>query len=187
MIELHYPTKPYKVNQPFGANYNGFYKELGYKGHNGVDLYAPNRWIVRAAHEGEVIMVRTDRTGGKEINIVSKDGKYKTVYYHLKIFMVSVGQKVKAGDVLALADNTGKYTTGSHLHFSLKEVVKNEWGGYNTLNRDNGYNGAIDPEPYWSGAYAENIQTLIRKITEVAKQVQILSQKIHEYLANIAK
>ena len=44
--------------------------------------------------------------------------------------------------------NTG-HSTGSHLHFGLKPVAKGEnWGTYYNVKQKNGYNGAINPEPY---------------------------------------
>ena len=40
-------------------------------------------------------------------------------------------------------------TTGSHLHFGLKEVDNTG----RTVNWNNGYNGAIDPAPFFNQAY----------------------------------
>jgi len=45
---------------------------------------------------------------------------------------------------MGISDNTGKYTTGNHLHFGLKKCDKTG----RTLDYDNGYHGAIDPKPY---------------------------------------
>lgn len=74
----------------------------------------------------------------------------KSIYWHLQkgSIVVTASQKVKAGDLIALADNTGM-STGSHLHFGLKPVKKGEadWQWYN-IEQTNGVNGAIDPLPY---------------------------------------
>jgi len=177
---LYYPTDNYRVNQPFGENYNGFYKELGMLGHNGIDVYAPTGTFVRAAHDGKVIIARTDSTGGKEVSLVDKTGAYRTVYYHLLGFTVKVDQDVKVGDIIGIADNTGKYTTGSHLHFGLREVRKNDWGGYDVLNVDNGYWGSIDPEPFWTGLTAKDAQSLIQVL-------QSFNIQVGTFLTNLLK
>ena len=57
-----------------------------------------------------------------------------------------MGQDVITGAKIGLADNTGKYTTGSHLHFGLKKTDQYS----NTVNLNNGYRGAINPAQYFS-------------------------------------
>ena len=171
---LSYPVDDYRVNQRFGENANSFYKELGMLAHNGIDIFAPTGVFVRAAHNGTVIMARTDSTGGKEVDIVTEDKKFKTVYYHLLGFTVNVEQKVRVGDVIGIADNTGRYTTGSHLHFGLKEVRENEFGGFDTLNKDNGYRGAIDPEPYWNGLTAKEMRVFSQVLAEFGLELRLV-------------
>ena len=82
----------------------------------------------------------------------------KSIYWHLKpnTFAVKAGQKVKTGDILARADNTG-LSTGTHLHWGLKPVYKGEedWNWWN-VEQENGYKGSIDPAPYLNGIYAED-------------------------------
>lgn len=172
MFKLYYPCKPYKVNQGFGENANSFYKQLGMKGHNGIDLYAPDGTPIRASHDGIVIFTGEDGSGGLGV-VVRTEEKYpykdtevyfKTIYWHIKkdTFKVKAGDRVKVGQLLALADNTGM-STGSHLHFGLKPVNKgvHDWEWFN-VEADNGYTGNIDPAPYWTGLLAENASLWIK-------------------------
>jgi len=87
-----------------------------------------------------------DEGGGISIELLSneKGEGFKTIYYHLKEAKVFKGDKIKEGQVIGLADNTGKYTTGDHLHFALKITNNGQ-----TVNSNNGYLGAIDPAPYF--------------------------------------
>jgi uncharacterized protein YraI len=67
---------------------------------------------------------------------------YKTVYAHLDSVFVTVGQNVKAGDLIGLADNTGN-SFGAHLHLTLK-VDGESTPGYP--------GGIVDPWPYLQGS-----------------------------------
>ena len=143
MIELRLPLKDIYVTQPFGRNFVDFYQQFGLLGHNGIDFRAKNGCPVYASHDGVIYYCGTDNTGGIQVDIWNEQNLYKTIYYHLKSYIVKQGDMVKAGDLIGYADNTGKYTTGDHLHFGLKETTKTG----STKNWDNGYSGAIDPAP----------------------------------------
>lgn len=147
-MEIRLPLKHIHVTQPFGVNYADFYKQLGLKGHNGVDFRAKNGFPTYACFDGVINYCGTDSGGGVQVDIWNKEG-YKAIYYHLQKYIVTQGQEVKAGDLIGYCDNTGKMTTGSHLHFGLKEVDNQG----RTLNWGNGYNGAIDPAPFFTQAY----------------------------------
>lgn len=160
---LKSPLKDFKVNQLFGVN-GAYYQENGIniKGHNGLDLQAKDGTDVFASHDGIVTFSGHDGAGGltvvlrtlEKFNYELKDVYFKTIYVHLKegSVVVKVDQKVKVGDKIAQADNTG-FSTGSHLHWGLKPVYKGEksWE-YLNLEPDNGYLGAIDPFLYLEGA-----------------------------------
>ena len=148
-IKLRLPLRDIKVNQPFGVNYVDFYTNLGLKGHNGIDFAAKHGCPVYASHDGEIQYCGEDNQGGRQVTIWNKQGQYKTIYYHLLDWTVKQGQQVKAGDLIAHADNTGIYTTGDHLHFGFK--FTDVYGS--SINMDNGYNGATDPSPYFCFTY----------------------------------
>lgn len=157
-FRLTYPLANPVIFQKFAENAISLYKELKMTGHNGLDLYAPDGTPVMASHDGVVTYAGLDGANGnliviktnEQFDYLDKQSYYKTLYGHLKTgtYLVTAGQKVTRGMVMALADNTGA-STGSHLHFGLKPVYQGEedWQWFNH-EQNNGYNGAIDPLPY---------------------------------------
>jgi murein DD-endopeptidase MepM/ murein hydrolase activator NlpD len=152
-MKIFCPVISNHINQLFGANFNNFYAELGLLGHNGIDYRAPAGTDLRfnADTRGEVIEVQDSPTYGKKIVVITHDGDkhYLHYYGHLLDFAVKEGDVVDTGDLLGRCDNTGKYTTGSHLHYGLYECTANAA----TLNRDNGYGGAINPKQWYAPMY----------------------------------
>ncbi len=87
--------------------------------HNGVDLPCATGSRVNAMANGVVTAVGYEPGGGNYIRIKYDNG-YETFGCHLQGSTVKVGDRVQAGQQVAIADNTGKYTTGSHLHFEVR-------------------------------------------------------------------
>jgi len=159
---LKHPTKKVQINQGFGDKTDPEmlpkYIAIGLKGHNGLDYQAPDGTPIMAMHDGTVTYAGLDGSNGNLIVIMTDktfdyiDGQayFKTYYGHLKTgtFKVTCGTKVKTGDVIAHADNTGM-SSGSHLHMGLKVVQKGEesWE-WSNIEAGLGYRGAIDPTPY---------------------------------------
>ena len=150
MIKLRLPLEHIRVTQPFGVNYVGFYTSMGMLGHNGTDFSAKTGTECYAAHDGTVTFAGTDGDGGISVTLTDTVNHFKTIYYHLKNVSCEIGQLKKAGELIGHTDNTGKYTTGSHLHFGLKQLDDDN---FQTINYNNGYHGAIDPAPYFVAAY----------------------------------
>ena len=142
---LQLPLRHIFITQPFGENYADFYQKLGMRGHNGIDFLAKDGTNCFAAHKGIVQWAGEDSQGGVSVVIWEPEKKFKTIYYHLKDVCVKANTMVKCGDKIGRCNNTGIYTTGDHLHFGLKETDD----GGTTINQANGYNGAIDPAPYF--------------------------------------
>lgn len=178
-LTLQKPLNEFRVNQYFGQNMVSFYAESGLKGHNGIDFYAPDSTPVYATHDGRVTFAGYDDAGGLGIVIRTNEqfeyeggeAYFKTIYWHLKkdTLKVTGGQSVKAGDLIALADNTGR-STGSHLHFALKPIAKgeNDWIWYN-LEQNNGYFGAIDPMPFFNEPLHE-VEPIKPTLTETLRK-----------------
>ena len=115
-----WPTEYRQINQYFGQNPHN-YAQFGLPGHEGLDLMAPTGSKVFAVAPGTVRVVNTSATNhnyGIHVRVDHADG-WQTIYGHMQQTTVQVGQPVKAGDQLGLADNTGN-SFGSHLHLTLK-------------------------------------------------------------------
>ena len=151
------------ITQPFGANAAPFYAQLGMKGHNGTDFEAATGTPIYAVFNGTVVQATAvedagSMTKGRFIYLESQpegDKKYQALYFHLEHVTVKVGDTVTAGQQIGTTDNSGQYTTGPHLHFGLYEFT-NQNGAWVNLNKSNGYNGAIDPEPYFQDGWINN-------------------------------
>ncbi len=154
-FKLSRPLELNQINQSFGENKTSFYKSLGMKGHNGIDYKAPNGVPTFAVYPGLIHRVGVDSTGGKEVVLETdpkevKGSLYKLqfIYYHLDSWEVKAGERVERGQLVAYTDNTGRYTTGAHLHFGMKvyKYVNGRWA----RDYNNGYFGAYDPEPLFT-------------------------------------
>jgi len=87
-------------------------------GHFGVDLVAGPNEVVKAVLDGTVTMSTWTLETGYVIQI-QHDYELISVYKHNATLFKSVGEKVAAGDAIAIVGNSGELTTGPHLHFEL--------------------------------------------------------------------
>jgi hypothetical protein len=109
--------------EDFPAYWDGTVRQyLYYDGHNGYDY---NLWYqpVYAAAAGKVIFARLEYTyapdhGYGNMIMIQHHGGYVTLYGHLSRFLVHSGERVKAGQKIAISGNTG-HSSGPHLHFTL--------------------------------------------------------------------
>ena len=86
--------------------------------HYGVDLVAKERESVVATLDGTVVYAGFDSNQGNVIQLQHKNG-FISVYKHNALLLKEVGDIVQAGEAVALVGNTGKLSTGPHLHFEL--------------------------------------------------------------------
>ncbi len=89
--------------------------------HGGADIANAIGTPILAASEGMVIDAGPAQGFGNWVRIMSDEGTM-TVYGHMEEVLVSTGQRVQAGQTIALMGNRG-FSTGPHLHF---EVWTNE-------------------------------------------------------------
>lgn len=88
------------------------------KRHYGVDLVAAPKESVLSTLDGTVIFTGEDPSFGNVIQIQHKNG-FISIYKHNELLLKQVGDHVVAGEAIALVGNTGKLSTGPHLHFEL--------------------------------------------------------------------
>ena len=91
--------------------------------HMGIDVTVPEGTPCLVAASGTVTKVVPASQGGAKGMYVLVDigSGYQLLYQHLSASLVSVGDKVKEGQVIAKCGSTGN-VTGAHIHF---EVWKN--------------------------------------------------------------
>jgi len=119
---LSWPLDNIYITQYFGVTVDS--KRLYKSGtHNGVDFGTSIGTPVKAALSGVVKgFGNTDEqkgcySFGKWILVEHPNG-LSTLYAHLSIIKVSVGQQVSTGDIIGYSGNTG-YSTGPHLHLTV--------------------------------------------------------------------
>lgn len=90
----------------------------GVKKHFGVDIATATDASVGAALEGKVVLVTWSADFGHVI-CVHHDRNYLTIYKHNARILKRVGDRVTAGEPIAIVGNSGEHTTGPHLHFEI--------------------------------------------------------------------
>lgn len=84
----------------------------------GVDIAAASKESVLATLDGTVMYAGYDPNQGNVIQLQHKNG-FVSVYKHNELLLKEPGEQVVAGEAIALVGNTGKLSTGPHLHFEL--------------------------------------------------------------------
>ena len=88
--------------------------------HKGIDIGVGTGNNVIASAAGKVTTSTYSKSAGNYI-VISHGSGMSTVYMHNSKLLVSVGEYVEQGQVIALSGSTG-YSSGPHLHFG---VIKN--------------------------------------------------------------
>ncbi len=151
---LLWPTASGRLTQGYGSTAFALKTYKG-KHHNGIDIGAPIGTPIYSAEDGEIVFTANQDNfcrgaGYGKVIVVKHNNNLTTLYGHLSQQSVSVGQKVKRGDVIGYMGKTG-WATGSHLHF----VVFGSATYYVKPTRSCGpmpVGGDLDPTKYVSHA-----------------------------------
>lgn len=107
------PGYAHQITSGYGPRWGSF--------HYGIDIsgYAINGKDIVASMSGTVTTVQWSNSGYGNYVAVTHDGGYVTVYAHCSTLLVSKGQYVQQGQVIARVGSTGN-STGPHLHFEVR-------------------------------------------------------------------
>jgi len=133
-VSFNWPVKG-PVSSKFGKRYM---RGRGRHFHEGIDIAARKGAPVKSARAGHVVYATNRISGYGNMVIVQHADKYSTVYAHLTKIGVKKGQFVTRGGLLGTVGRTGR-TTGSHLHFEVREARM-----------------PVDPMPFLFQKYAGN-------------------------------
>lgn len=122
-------TTSRKISSPQGNRVspgNG----IGSSNHKGVDIcnvsYSSKIYATKSGKVLIASMPYSDPDGGKSgygnYVVIDHGGGMSTLYAHMSIVKVSVGQYVTQGDVIGVTGNTGA-STGPHLHYEVHSTT----------------------------------------------------------------
>ena len=98
--------------------------------HYGVDLVSKENEVIKCVFDGVVVFSSwTSETG--HVIAIQHENNFLSIYKHNSVLLKEQGEVVNLGDPIAVIGNSGKFTSGPHLHFEL-------WHN----------NGPVDPEKH---------------------------------------
>lgn len=115
---------PFEKDWPITQKYGD---KLTSSFHTGIDYGVPEGTRILASGDGIVRFADMDQTGYGKCVIIQHDEEHSTLYAHLSMILVYVGEEVRQGQCIGLSGNTG-YSTGPHLHFEARR----HWNEYRT-------------------------------------------------------
>jgi len=87
-------------------------------GHMGIDFGVASGTPVYASAGGLIIFAEYTVESGYQI-MIQHDNNYLTIYKHCSLLIKKIRERVTQGELIALSGNSGKNTTGPHLHFEI--------------------------------------------------------------------
>ena len=87
-------------------------------GHIGIDIIASKNEAVKSVLEGTVLFSDWPPENGHIIQ-VQHNRNLISIYKHNSVLLKSTGDRVSAGEPIAIVGNSGSLSTGPHLHFEL--------------------------------------------------------------------
>ena len=127
-ISLNSNLKEKKLNSFFikpvdGLITEGFNKKIG---HFGVDVVSKKGAFISSIDDGMVLFSSWTHEFGYVL-VIKHQNSFISLYKHNSEVFKSKGDYVKSGETIAIIGNSGKYSTGPHLHFEL-------WKGSSPVN-----------------------------------------------------
>jgi murein DD-endopeptidase MepM/ murein hydrolase activator NlpD len=97
--------------------------------HRAIDIGAWDGAPVVAADSGYVVAAGWDDSGYGRAVVIDHGNGFQTLYAHLQVYYVEVGDSVSKGEQIGEAGSTGN-SSGPHLHFEIRQgtVQRNPFG-----------------------------------------------------------
>ena len=109
---LPMPAGSYRITSTFGPRWG--------VQHGGLDMAAPTGTPVFAAGDG-VVLEPVGTSGFGNVVVVRHAGGEVSIYGHNSKVLVEPGERVRAGQLVALVGSSG-ISTGNHLHFEVRRA-----------------------------------------------------------------
>lgn len=111
--QLAYPTSYRTISAGYPNYSNGSY-------HGGVDWPCPTGTPVHAADSGVVVIAKKLTYSYGQYILIDHGNGLSTLYAHNSSLVVSQGQSVQKGQIIAYSGETGN-ATGPHVHFEVRK------------------------------------------------------------------
>lgn len=122
----------------YGYRIHPIYKTR--KFHHGMDFSTKSGTPIYATGNGKVTKTKKSRRGYGNHIVIDHGYGYKTLYAHMKKYIVKRGQEVKRGEVIGYVGNTGT-SVAPHLHYEVHKDGKK-------INPVNFYYNDLNPDQY---------------------------------------
>lgn len=86
--------------------------------HYGIDVVAKKDEAIKATLDGTVVFASWTPETGYVIQL-QHDNDLVSVYKHNSVLLKKIGNRIQAGEAIAIIGNSGEQSTGPHLHFEL--------------------------------------------------------------------
>lgn len=118
MPMVAYPLRTMHITSPFGIRKDPMDRRRK-RMHSGLDLRAKYDKVYSML-PGQVTAASYSENGGYYVSI--DHGICVCSYLHLSKMLVKKGQSINAGQLIAISGNSGKRSTGPHLHISCRWI-----------------------------------------------------------------
>lgn len=107
-------TSTYSISRGWGNDAGEFHKGIDFAATEGTGIYAAATGTVTYAQFGSA-----PYGGYGNVVVIKHNDTYSTLYGHCSKLLVTQGESVQLGQVIALVGSTGK-STGPHCHFEIR-------------------------------------------------------------------
>ncbi len=115
--QFMWPSNTTLVTSPYGYRIHPVTGRQRF--HSGIDIGAPYGSSIYASNSGTVVVAGYNAGGYGNYVVINHGGGYSTLYAHCSSLLVSPGQQVSKGQVIAKCGSTGM-STGPHIHFEIQ-------------------------------------------------------------------